>query len=147
VESTTGSRLDRLEGDRAPRAVPPASPAGVDDKVLHYRLSTTVLDYWLPLVPVRIDAARPDIRLQRGRVLLDRDGQPVTPAALGRVLEPGAPVSLFEEEVPRAGARVTRAWQYARWVDGTTHLWVGRRKGPGRGEGWSGLRFDVVEPL
>ena len=81
------------------------------------------------------------------RILLDRGGEPTTPGALGRVLEPGTPLSLFEEEVPRAGARVTRAHQYARWSDGTTHLWVGRRKGPGRGEGWSGLRFDVIEPL
>ena len=98
-------------------------------------------------MPVRIDPARPDIRLRRGRVLLDRDGQPTTPAALGRVLEPRTQLNLFEEEVPRAGARVTCAFQYARWVDGTTHLWIRRRKGPGRGEGWSGLRFDVVEPL
>jgi hypothetical protein len=27
---------------------------------------------------------------------------------------------------------------------GSTHLWVGRRKQPGRGEGSSGLRFDVA---
>jgi hypothetical protein len=146
VESATGGRLDRFEAYRAKPAAPP-SPAGGNDKVLRYRLSTTVPDYWLPLVPVRIDAARPDIRLRRGRVLLDRDGQPTTPSALGRVLEPGTQLSLYEEEVPRAGVRIARAWQYARWVDGSTHLWVGRRKGPGRGEGWSGLRFDVVEPL
>ena len=147
VESAAGGRLDRLEAYRTTRLAPPPERSGDGDDTLHYRLATTVPDYWLPLVPVRIDPARPDIRLQRGRVLLDRDGQPVAPGALGRVLEPGAPLSLFEEEVPRAGARVTRAWQYARWVDGTTHLWIGRRKGPGRGEGWSGLRFDVVEPL
>ncbi len=147
VESATGGRFDRLEAYRATRPGVPPSPANAGENVLHYRLSTTVPDYWLPLVPVRIDPARPDIRLRRGRVLLDRDGQPVTPGALGRVLEPATPLSLYEEEVPRAGARVTRAWQYARWVDGSTHVWIGRRKGPGRGEGWSGLRFDVVEPL
>lgn len=147
VESAAGGRLDRLEGYRTTRFTPPPERSSDGDDMLHYRLATTVPDYWLPLVPVRIDPARPDIRLQRGRVLLDRDGEPVAPGALGRVLEPGAPLSLFEEEVPRAGARVTRAWQYARWADGATHLWIGRRKGPGRGEGWSGLRFDVVEPL
>ena len=49
------------------------------------------------------------------------------------------------EEVPRACARITRAWQLARWTDGSTHLWIGRRKQPGRGEGSSGLRFDVIE--
>jgi hypothetical protein len=51
-----------------------------------------------------------------------------------------------DEEVPREGARVTRSYQYSRWIDGSTHLWIGRRKRPGRGEGSSGLRFDVVEP-
>lgn len=146
VESFAGGTVDRSSAYRAARVSPPAS-AAENDGALQYRLSTTVPDYWLPLVPVRIDPSRPDIRLCRGRVLLDRDGEPRTPGALGRVLEPATPLRLFEEEVPRAGARVTRAWQYARWVDGTAHLWIGRRKGPGRGEGWSGLRFDVVEPL
>lgn len=51
-----------------------------------------------------------------------------------------------DEEVPREGARVTRSYQYSRWIDGSTYLWIGRRKRPGRGEGSSGLRFDVVEP-
>jgi hypothetical protein len=32
-------------------------------------------------------------------------------------------------------------------VDGNTHLWRGRRKGPGRGEGSSGLRFDDASPV
>jgi hypothetical protein len=52
---------------------------------------------------------------------------------------------MHDEEVPREGARVTRAYQYARWVDGSTHLWSGRRKQPGRGEGSSGLQFDILE--
>jgi hypothetical protein len=61
-------------------------------------------------------------------------------------LEPGrGEFSLFEEEVPREGARVTRSYQYTRWLDGSTLLWVGRRKGAGRGEGLSGLRFDSLE--
>lgn len=34
---------------------------------------------------------------------------------------------------------------YARWIDGTTHLWIGRPKNPGQGEGSSGLQFDSVE--
>ena len=63
----------------------------------------------------------------------------------GRVLEPNRELLLFDEEVPREGARVTRTYQYARWIDGSTHLWIGRRKGPGRGEGSSGLEFDVAE--
>ena len=30
------------------------------------------------------------------------------------------------------------------WFDGRSLLWLGRRKRPGRGEGSSGLRFDVI---
>ena len=33
----------------------------------------------------------------------------------------------------------------ARWFDGNPLLWIGRRKTIGRGEGSSGLRFDVVK--
>ena len=56
----------------------------------------------------------------------------------------GGEVIVREEEVPREGARVTRAYQLARWFDGTTFLWLGRRKVVGRGEGSSGLRFDIA---
>jgi hypothetical protein len=64
---------------------------------------------------------------------------------LGRILEPGRELALHDEEVPREGVRVTRAYQSARWIDGSTYLWIGRRKRPGRGEGSSGLRFDSAE--
>jgi hypothetical protein len=60
-------------------------------------------------------------------------------------LEPDKDLILYEEEVPRAGTAVTRGYQYARWRDGSVHLWIGRRKRIGRGEGSSGLRFDFIE--
>jgi len=59
-------------------------------------------------------------------------------------LDPGRELLLHDEEVPREGARVTRRFQYSRWLDGSTLLWIGRRKEPGRGEGSSGLRFDIA---
>ena len=75
------------------------------------------------------------------------DGSLVPIRPLGQLLAapPQQPVVLREEEVPREGARVTRAYQLARWFDGTTFLWLGRRKSVGRGEGSSGLRFDVAD--
>jgi hypothetical protein len=103
-------------------------------------LSTRVPGHWIPLIPERIKPDAPGIRLRRARLLLNDT------EIRGTILEPGEALSLFEEEVPRAGVRVTRSYQYTRWIDGSRHLWIGRRKGPGRGEGWSGLRFDVVEP-
>ena len=41
---------------------------------------------------------------------------------------------------------MSRAYQLSRWIDGTTFLWLGRRKTTGRGEGSSGLHFDTTEP-
>jgi hypothetical protein len=49
---------------------------------------------------------------------------------------------LFEEEVPRSGARVTQAWQRTRWHGGRVVLWLGARKGIGRPAAASGLKFD-----
>ena len=91
----------------------------------------------MPLVPVRIgDEDRP-IALQRARI----GGQ----GARGRVLEPQTRLLVDEEEVPREGARVVRRFQSARGPDGRLHVRVGRRKGPGRGEGSSRLELDAVD--
>jgi hypothetical protein len=93
------------------------------------------------LLPVKTNQG---LRLKRGAVL-KTDGLPEPVRALGRILEPGQELSLFEEEVPREGVRVTRSYQFTRWIDGSSHFWVGRRKGVGRGEGSSGLRFDSLD--
>jgi len=34
----------------------------------------------------------------------------------------------------------------SRWLDGSTHLWIARRKTSGQGEGSSGLKFDLAIP-
>ena len=54
-------------------------------------------------------------------------------------------VRVVFEEVPRSGLRLVRQFEYTRWVDGSTFLWLARRKGAGAGEGSSGLRFDRLE--
>jgi hypothetical protein len=64
-------------------------------------------------------------------------------------LDPNAAVEtdylrVEEEEVPRDGIELTRAFNYARDAQGRALLWIGRRKKTGRGEGASGLRFDVI---
>ena len=137
IESATERPLNRYEQQKYPAALP-AVPAAV----LNYQLATTVPDYWVPLLPVR---TADGLRLQRGKVL-KIDGQLEAVGAKGRVLTPDQPLRIFEEEIPREGVRVTRSWQLARWHDGSTHLWIGRQKEIGRGEGSSGLRFDSVEP-
>ena len=126
--------------------MPEPPPASGDEDALRYELATTVPDNWIPFQPVRINPSLPAVKLKRSAALLDEGGAPGYSRPLGRILEPDKPdFSLFEEEVPRSGARVTRGYQYARWVDGSTVLWMGRRKGAGRGEGSSGLRYDTLE--
>ena len=83
-------------------------------------------------------------RLRRGAVL-QPDGSQKIHRALGRILNKDEKLLMFDEEVPREGIHVARHYQLARWIDGATWVWMALRKGVGRGEGSSGLRFDSVE--
>jgi len=53
---------------------------------------------------------------------------------------------VFEEELTREGMQVDRVHRCARWQGGRTASWTARRRSAGRGEGSSGLRFDVIDP-
>jgi hypothetical protein len=140
VETPAGVRLDRRDAYNARRqASPPATAAA--GAPLVYRLAAEVPDYWIPLVPVPQPAGQ-SIRLQRGA--LARAAAGGLAQARGRILGISGDLLLYDEEVPRSGARVTAAYQYARWIDGSSHLWRGRRKEVGRGEGSSGLRYDTA---
>jgi hypothetical protein len=137
IESAAGRPVDLAA--RSPAAGRTYSDTG-DDR-WRLVLSTPVPDHWVPLVPVRIgkDGA---IRLQRGRVPVPGG---TTRGARGRILEPERRLLVHEEEVLRTGLRVVRRFQSARDADGRLHTWVGRRKGPTRALGSSGLEFDVIE--
>ena len=144
VESPAEQPLNRFEtylDQKRRRGAEPPSAAATEGQTLRYRLTTEVPDYWVPLMPVRTENG---LRLRRGAVLRT-DGSRETVHAMGRILESGQELALHEEEVPREGIRVTRHYEATRWIDGSTHLWIGRRKRVGRGEGSSGLRFDTVE--
>lgn len=104
-----------------------------------YVLGATVPPNWRPFIPAHLPGSVRSIRLQRARM----PGQAQQP--LGKVLDVPAPYFVAEEEVPRAGRKITRAFQRARWIDGATFLWIGRAAPFGRGEGSSGLVFDAVE--
>jgi hypothetical protein len=141
IEGQNGAPVDRAEIAHQADG-PPArgEPAGV----FAYRLAGTVPEYWLPLLPERTHPDDPSLGLRLG-ALTDGSNRPIPP--LGRLLQPppGGALVLGEEEVPREGVRVTRGYRLARWVDGSTFLWLARRKGIGRGEGSSGLRFDSMD--
>ena len=138
IESASEQQLNRFEQRRNGAVTEPPSATG---KAV-YKLATEVPDYWVPLVPVK----RPTgLRLERGK-LLKLDGKEEFVEAQGAILEGGATnrLDIFEEELPREGVRVTRSYQFARWHDGSSHVWIGRRKRVGSGEGSSGLRFDSL---
>lgn len=148
VEGAAGVPVDRFEAwqerrRREEQAAEAAAPGSTAPKSggLEYGLSSEVPEHWFPLLPVAVGASGVAFRL--GEVAT----HPQSNVPLGRILESYDQQTLIrEEEIPRAGARVTRAYRYSRWVDGSTHLWVGRRKRTGRGEGSSGLRWDIAEP-
>jgi hypothetical protein len=141
-------------GDGTPPAPPDGNGAGEGEAPrLRYLLGTAVPENWIPFVPVHKPHETREIRLQRAampRFLLGRV-EPVRPVT--SVLRPGLgpddaqqrPYFVNEEEVPRSGVVIDGAMQRARWTGGRTVVWHGRRRRAGRGEGGSGLRFDVVE--
>jgi hypothetical protein len=127
------------------------------DAQLIYRLATSVPDNWIPFVPVPAagsTAANPVVQLQR-RVLIRTNDDGSTYLAqprgillrsdLSQTADTEPALRIEDEEVPREGAVVTRSFQFGRWFDGRSVLWVGKRKGVGRGEGASGLRFDSTD--
>ena len=124
---------------------------------LVYRLATSVPEHWLPLVPVPAEGSNPGlapvIQFQRRALLrVEADGTRRAIQPRGQLLrtDPRGSVELEpalrleEEEIGREGVIVERNFQLARWLDGRTLLWLGRRKSVGRGEGASGLRFDAL---
>jgi IPT/TIG domain len=113
---------------------------------LAYRFATTVPDYWIPFVlKVEEVDGQPSARwLARASLRDPQTGEPIRP--MGEVLEhASAQLRIYDEVVPRDGIQLRRTWQYGRAPDGSTHLWRTRRRDTGRGEGSSGLRFDVLE--
>jgi hypothetical protein len=152
VEHTTENGIARPWSghERAQRS--PAEPE-VNDTAspLRYLVQSAVPLNWIPFVPVAQADGRA-IAFQRAAMLRrSEDGSLAPVEPVGRILRPerleNANVyRVREEEIPRTGVRVSRIVRRARWIDGTTRLWWARVKGPGAGEGSSGLRFDLAIP-
>jgi hypothetical protein len=117
-------------------ALPPTARP-VAGAPLAYRLGSSVPDYWIPFLPVTVGDG--PLQMRRGSMPPTAAGGP-----LGRLL--GYPVqTIFLEELPREGVHLERRYRSTRGPDGSTHVWIGRRRSTGRGEGRSGLRFDYLE--
>ncbi len=122
-----------------------AAPAASPDAPSTYRLASTVPANWIPLLPVQQHNAQGVVieRLRRGAVL-QPDGSGAVHTVKGDLLSAGTTLSLYDEEIPREGVRMTRGRHLARWVDGTAWLWTAYRRQVGRGENSSGLQFDQL---
>jgi hypothetical protein len=116
-----------------------APPVPAQDTPLRYRLGTSVPPYWFPLLP--LNSAR---GLYLKLEIMADSADPPSPR--GRILEIGSP-PILDAEVTREGCRLHREHVMARWSDGSTLSWIRRVRGVGRGEGSSGLRFDMAAPL
>ncbi len=126
---------------------PPRAP-------LSYRVMSTVDENWIPFVPVHIDGDNREIQLQRAAMPRLIGGDDNRPAKIeprtgllreGLDAHPKFPLYVYEEEVPRTGVRVYRAYQRTRWYGGRAVTWLGTRKQTGRGSGSSALVFDYLE--
>lgn len=125
--------------------VSPPDPAPAAGTTARYRMGTDAPLNWRPFVPSHVPGSQRSIRLQRAR-LPGRPPDPLGAVLVGSGLAP-QPYFINEEEVPRSGRIVTRAFQRTRWLDGRVVLWLGRRALIGHGEFTSGLEFDVIEEI
>lgn len=123
-----------------PAPAPPLAPVA-------YEVMNTVPEHWIPFIPVHKDDQRRSIQLQRAAlpsaILPSTVVRPRTDL-LREGLDQGKAYFVNEEEVTQTGTRVSLAFQRTRWRDGRVVVWLGARRGSGRGQGSSGLRFDTV---
>jgi hypothetical protein len=137
---------------------PPTTPPVLleNEARIRYQVMNTVPENWIPFIPVHIENDNRQIQLQRASMPRILEGDPAPPAKvkprttlLREGLDELTPQAYFlhEEEVPRAGVRVTQSFQRTRWRDGQVFVWLGVRKQTGRGEGSSLLEFDQIIDL
>jgi hypothetical protein len=144
---TDGDGMLRDLADEYVREIVPAV-ANPPNAAVAYRLMTDVPEYWVPFIPVHIAGDSRQVGLVEA--VLRRPGSlgdVVMSSPRSSVLQELRGLVLPEEEVPSAGIVVRRRWFLARSADGGRHTWAARSVTSGRGEGASGLRFDVAEPV
>src|SRR5262249_41401778 len=108
----------------------------------------SVPENWIPFIPVHVPGDNREVQLQRAAMPSGVDASPVRPRTtlLREGLDAGQPYFVNEEEVPRAGTRLTLAYNRTRWRHGRPVVWLAIRRGTGRGERSSGLAFDLLTP-
>jgi len=152
----------RLHGEDEP----PLEAA--EEAFLKYMLSNEVPENWIPFIPTHVGPDNRAIHLQRASMPRKTDSGYLSIRPRTEVLRFGfrdnlahevgphinvqtdkqlAPYFVNEEEVPRAGAKISGTLQRTRWMNGKIINWYGYKKQLGKGEGSSGLQFDKVALL
>ena len=146
VESIVPSQSGKgTSGDEMALEKPPVSDSGTEPPAeevikpeIKYVLGTTVPANWIPFIPVHIESNSPEMRLQRAKL-------PAAKAPMGVLLtEKPAPYFIDEKTLDSTGLLVSRTPQLARYINGASCLWIGRKKEAGKGLGWSNLKFDQI---
>jgi hypothetical protein len=128
----------------------------LNDAKVSYLPMTDVPENWIPLIPVKVENSTREIQLQRGsmlRIIAGDDEKPVKVKPATSLLREGldrdvpAAYYVHEEEIPRAGIRVTQCFQRTRWLNGEAVVWLGMKKKTGKGESSSNLMFDVLKDV
>ena len=135
VEGEAGDSVSRSEEHS--RLAPETGPPPPQETPMRYRLGTSVPRHWFPLVPIDVGAGELALEVRRMG-----DGGP---EPRGRLLAPLGR-RFDERELPREGVRLRRRAASVRWIGGQAVAFVRRERRVGRGEGSSGLTFDVVAP-
>ncbi|WP_286970138.1 hypothetical protein [Flavobacterium sp. UBA4854] len=124
---------------------------------ISYQAMTDVPENWIPFVPVHKKNESREIQLQRASMLRVIQGDKNIPEKVkpqSSILREGLedlPFSsayyIHEEEVPRAGVKISQSFQRTRWLNGEVFVWLGMKKKTGKGEGSSGLSFDQIREV
>lgn len=140
IETVSPSAAQRGIDTSATAPAPEPAESSTDTAQLVYKLGAVTPENWTPFVPVRLENSN-QIRLQRAFM-------PNSTLPKGQVLQDikprEKPYFIREEEVGRAGIIIERGWQRARWLNGKTFTWIGRRKTIGKISDMSNLAWDSV---
>lgn len=124
-----------------------------NNALFRFQLSNAVPENWIPFIATKQqpnDFGGRDVMLQRAaltRYVNDNyTFDPIRPRTdiLSIGINENQPYFINEEEVSRSGFIISANYQRTRWYDGRTFTWMGRKVQSGKGEGNSGLKFDIL---